>query len=88
MKDYKKTSLKTIKAYQFNGEEDNFIKRIMYDDRGGVMVSPVDPIRKVYYAFKENNEWRHVNKGEWIVHKKDKILIVQDAVFQLLYDEI
>lgn len=88
MKEYKKTSLKNIKAYQFKGKEDKLVKRIMYDDIGGVMVSPVDPIRKVYYAIKEKNAWRHLKIGDWIVEKNNKLLIVEDNTFQLLYDEI
>lgn len=88
MKEYKKTTLKTIKAYQFNGKEDKLVKRIMYDDRGGVMVSPVDPIRRVYYAIKEKDAWRHLNIGDWIVEKNNKLLIVDNNTFQLLYDEV
>lgn len=86
MKTYKKSSVKTVKAYQFNGEENDEIKFISHDDYGNVIVPAFDPI-KAYFAIKIDDEWKKLKKTDWIVRKEGKILVIKNDVFQLFYEE-
>lgn len=82
---YLETQTRTVDAVQYNGQQHELVKRIRYDYVGNVMVDPRDWY-DAFFAVNTYNGWKKVNKTDWIVKKGQKILVIKDEVFQLLYD--
>lgn len=90
MKKYKKSSKETIEAIQYDGSDHDLIQHIVID-----YVGNITPIKKenaygrrgVVQAINTHSGWKKPNLTDWIVKKNNKILLVSDDVFQLLYEE-
>ena len=91
MKSYKKLEVSFITACQYgkDKEADAFIVKCVFNEEGevrsannGCLGIPKNPFAGV----NTTNGYRRIDKGDWIVKDGDKIFVVPDGVFQLMFE--
>jgi hypothetical protein len=90
MKPYKKIEVTKIMACQYgkDSEAEKFLTKCTKNEKGeikstnnGMLGIPKDP----FMAVNTFDGYRRIEKGDWIVQDGEKIFIVPEGVFQLMF---
>lgn len=91
MKSYKKIEVSFIVACQYGVEDEakKYVEKCVIGRDGeiestnnGFMGIPKNP----FMAVKTDSGYRRIDKGDWIVKDGEKIYVVPDGVFQLMFE--
>lgn len=93
MKTFQKKEITEIKAvrYGFDKKAEKLVKLCIKSLKGEINEVPGDMLgtpKNAFNAVKISSGWSEIQVGDWIVQDEDKIVVIPNGVFELLFKEI